>query len=65
MGFFCQHKYTDIYEKSEKIYRRSSKRSYGYRRGRCDLDNYSPFLKGEDAVIYEITKFLNRVKANM
>ena len=37
LGFFCQHKYTNISN---------------------DLENFSPYLKGEDALIYEIAKSL-------
>ena len=38
LGFFCQHKYTDL---------------------STDLEEFSPFLKGGDAIIYRIAKSLH------
>ena len=38
LGFFCQHKYTDL---------------------STDLEEFSPFLKGGDAIVYQIAKSLH------
>ena len=38
LGFFCQHKYTDL---------------------STDLEEFSPFLKGGDAIVYRIAKSLH------
>ena len=51
LGFFCQHKYSGLSE--------FQSRYWGMRKMlSVDLEQFSPYLKGEDALVYEVTKVL-------